>query len=281
MRLYKSILVLFLLVLASLVKAQSLTQLWQSDTLFRVPESVLLDTKNNVLYVSNIDGKPAEQDGKGFISKLNPNGKIVAIEWVTGLDAPKGMGLFNNKLYVADLTKVVIIDIATGSISKSITIEGAQFLNDITVDAAGNVYVSDSATGIIHQLTNDNPTVFFQHTDFKRINGLLAQKNGLYIADFANGAFYLLSWNKKSFTKLSDVAPTGNDGIVKTGKNEFIISCWPGEVYFVDPQGKSTKMLDTKEQKINSADTEYNAKTSTLYVPTFFNNRVVAYTFKR
>src|SRR5688572_19671463 len=86
--------------------AQSLTLKWTSDTTLRVPESVFVDAKNNVLYVANIDGKPDGKDGKGFISILTPDGKVKKRDWVTGLDAPKGMGVYKNNLYVTDITNV-------------------------------------------------------------------------------------------------------------------------------------------------------------------------------
>lgn len=264
----------------SAASAQTLTLLWKTDTLLRVPESVLLDTKNTVLYVSCIDGKSGEKDGKGQIAKVTPDGKIISSDWVSGLNAPKGMGLVKTSLYVADLTRVVVIDITTGKITKEYEIEGAQFLNDITVDAKGGVYISDSATGKIHKISDGKVELYFESKDLKRVNGLLALKDGLMVADAGNGAFYKLTPDKK-LTKISDVAAQGNDGIVPVGQDEFIVSCWGGEVYFVDASGKSHKMLDTKEQKINSADVDFDSKTNTLFVPTFFANTVTAYSFTK
>lgn len=258
---------------------QSLQLKWTTDTLLRVPESVYFDSKANVLYVSNIDGKSNEKDGKGFISKISPDGKIITLEWAGGLNAPKGMGVYKGNLFVADLTRVAIIDISSGKMLSSVEIDGAQFLNDITVDSKGNVYVSDSATGKIHKVTKDKAELYFESTDFKRINGLLALDNGLYIADAGNGVNYKLSADKK-LTKYGETA-AGADGIVKVGKDEYIVSSWGGEVYYVDAQGKSQKMLDTKEQKLNSADIDYDSKTKTVFVPTFFGNRVMAYEFKK
>jgi outer membrane protein assembly factor BamB len=261
------------------VSAQTLAVKWKTDTLLRVPESVLFDTKNNVLYVSNINGKSDGKDGNGFISQVAPDGKIKNLEWVKGLDAPKGLGLFKNTLYVADLTRVVLIDISTGKIQQAIDIEGAQFLNDVTVDAKGNVYISDSATGKIHKLANNKAELFFESKEFGRINGLLALKDALCVADFGNGSFYNLTWDKK-LTKIGETAQ-GADGIVTTGKDEFLVSSWHGEVYTFNASGKAQKILDTKEQKISAADIEYDAKTKILYVPTFFANTVTAYTFSK
>lgn len=264
----------------STVSAQTLAVKWKTDTLLRVPESVLLDAKNNVLYVSNINGKSDGKDGNGFISQVTPDGKIKNLEWVKGLDAPKGLGLFKNTLYVADLTRVVLIDILTGKIVQAIDIEGAQFLNDVTVDAKGNVYISDSATGRIHKVANNKAELFFESKDLVRVNGVLALKDALYVADAGNGSFYKLSWNDKKLTKIGETAP-GADGIVLTGKDEYIVSSWHGEIYTINASGQAQKLLSTKEQKINSADVDYDAKTKILYVPTFFANTVTAYTFSK
>jgi DNA-binding beta-propeller fold protein YncE len=275
--------IIVLLVVCSIsavpVFSQSLQLKWTTDTLLRVPESVLLDSKASILYVSNIDGKSDAKDGKGFISKLSPDGKIITLEWANGLDAPKGMGMYKGKLYVADLTRVAIFDMATGKMTSSIEVEGAQFLNDITVDAKGNVYISDSATGKIHKLSGDKTEVYFEISEFKRINGLLALKDGLYVADAGNGKNYKLNSNKQ-LTQYAETAP-GADGIVLVGKDEYIVSSWGGEVYFVDANGKSKKMLDTKDQKLNSADIDYDARSKTVFIPTFYGNKVMAYEFKK
>lgn len=267
------------LAFASTCLSQSLQLKWATDTLLRVPESVLFDSKSNVLYVSNIDGKSNEKDGKGFISKLSPDGKIITLAWSTGLDAPKGMGMNKGNLYVADLTRVAVIDLATGKLTSSIEIEGAEFLNDITVDSKGNVYVSDSAKGRIHKISNGKAELYFESPDLKRVNGLLVIKDGLYVADAGTGKNYKLTADKK-FTQYAETAQ-GADGIVLVGKDEYIVSSWGGEVYFVDAAGKSQKLLDTKEQKLNSADIDYDSKTKTVFIPTFYGNKVMAYEFKK
>ena len=53
---------------------------WESDTLLRTPESVLIDRERNVLYVSNVNLNPWEKDGNGFISKMDMDGKITSLK---------------------------------------------------------------------------------------------------------------------------------------------------------------------------------------------------------
>jgi len=269
-----------LILLSNLSFAQSLQLKWQSDTLLRIPESVLLDVGRNVLYVSNIDGnKFDDKDGEGFISQLTLDGKIKSLKWVAGLNAPKGLGMVKNNLYVADITAVVIIDIPSGKVINTIELEGAQFLNDVTTDSKGTVYISDSSTGKIYTLKNDKAEVYFESKEFTRINGLLALKDGLYVADSGSGIMYKVSPDKK-MTKIATTSP-GSDGIVTVGKNEYLVSRWHGEMYFVNANGESTKILDTIEQKLSAADIDYDSKTNTVYVPTFFANSVMAYELKK
>src|SRR5690349_5399252 len=122
-----------------------LTKLWETEAALKVPESVRLDAKRKVLYVSNIDGQPWEADGKGSIAKLGLDGKVIAAEWVTGLDCPKGLALSDDGkwLYAADIGGIVVIDIGAAKVDHKIAIpEGIQ-LNDLVNDK-GTLYVSDS-----------------------------------------------------------------------------------------------------------------------------------------
>src|SRR5436189_39729 len=138
---------IFLLIICNQANAQKhkLVKVWETDTILKVPESVLYDAANKVLYASNIDGTdPWAKDGKGSIAKIGMDGKIIAVEWVKGLNAPKGMGVHNGKLYVADLTNIVVIDTKTGSIEKTIAVDGAGGLNDVSVGSDGVIWVSDS-----------------------------------------------------------------------------------------------------------------------------------------
>ena len=275
----KYLLTIILSAAMSLCMAQQLQLLWQTKAILKVPESVCYDERSKVLFVSNIDGKPDDKDGKGFISKLGTDGSIKVLEWVKGLNAPKGMAMYKNKLYVADLTRVLVIESSTGKITHTIEIEGAKFLNDLTIDSVGKVYVSDSETGNIFVISNLKATIHYTGKEFKRVNGLLALTAGLYIADAGTGINYLLTWDKV-LTKYA-VTAKGADGIVKIDHDQFLVSSWDGEVYFIDVAKKATRVLDTKAKKLNCADIDFDHQHDILFVPTFFGNTVMAYQFKK
>ncbi len=106
-------------------------KLWETPTNLKNPESVAYASKQNVLFVSNVNGKPNQKDQNGFISEVSPsNGSIINLNWVTGLDAPKGIVISNDgsKLYVSDITNLVEIDIANGKIIKRFNAPGISFL---------------------------------------------------------------------------------------------------------------------------------------------------------
>src|SRR5690606_27372967 len=136
--------------------------------------SVLYDESSGTIYVANIEGEAAEKDGKGSISIISKEGEIQEREWVNGLNAPKGMGIMDGKLYVTDIDEVVEIEIESKKITNRYPVKGAVFLNDLDTHQ-GRVYVSDSRAGNIHLLENGQVTVFAEEQ--KGINGLRVSDN--------------------------------------------------------------------------------------------------------
>jgi sugar lactone lactonase YvrE len=257
-------------------QSRQLVKKWETEATLKTPESVLYDAGARVLYVANIDGKePWRKDDAGSIGKVGLDGKVIAAEWVKGLQAPKGMALHNGKLWVADIDRMVVIDVAKGAIAETIPIEGAQQLNDVTADKAGTIYVSDMKALKIHALKNGKPSVFLEG-GFKRPNGILAHGDDFYVLD--SGSLIKFGKNKQRTTVVEGLDPS-TDGIEHVQGNEFIVSCWAGAVYHVKG-GEKQQLLDTREKKINSADIGYDAKNKVVYVPTFFINTVVAYELK-
>ena len=268
-----ALLVVILFTSSILFAQHKLEKLWETDSVLKVPESVLFDGDNKVLYATNIDGTdPWGKDGKGSVAKVGLDGKVIAAEWVSGLNAPKGMGLHKGKLYVADLNELVVIDIAGGKIEKRIVVTGAEGLNDVSVSKNGTVYVSDSKLKKVF-VVKDGVTELLLDT-LKGPNGVLIRGDDFYLLDA--GGMYKMN-KDKTLTKITDGMDGGTDGIENISGNDFIVSCWQGVVWYVKADGSKQQLLDSRPDKKNSADIGIDAKNKIVYVPTFWRNTIVAY----
>jgi len=273
------ILLIFIVAYTGCRDSVSITQIWESEKKLNVPESVLYSPGENILYVSNIYGKPTEKNGLGFIAKLDLDGKIIKQEWVRGLNAPKGMGILGDTLFVTDINRIALISIKEEKIIKTHDVKGAQFLNDIAIDAEGTVYVTDMYTNKIHTLKNSTVSLWLESPAVKSPNGLCMKGDRLLVG--AEGAILSVGLKDKNIS--TEVSLPGHgmvDGLRDTGGGSYIISDWNGKTELVYPDKPGKVLLDTTAQKINSADVEYIPEKNMLLIPTFFDNRVVAYRLK-
>jgi len=254
-------------------------KVWSSTDELKVPESVMFDAQRKILYVSNINGKPLEKNGKGFISKLSLDGKIIQLKWIKGFNAPKGMAIKGDTLYVSDIDRIYAIDIEKSKIIKTINEPSAKFLNDIAVSPAGDVYVSDMKTAKIHILKNNQLEDFINVKKFQGVNGLLIKNNDL-LAGSKTGIIKIDLKTKKASLLVSVTNYGMIDGLKSFNKDSFLMSNWKGKVQLVTLSGKPTVLFDTSKDKIQAADFEYISKKNLLIVPTFFNNKIVAYSIK-
>ncbi len=255
-------------------KSYSLVKVWSSDTSLRTPESAYYDEKRDVIFVSNINSGATEEGDNGFISKLNPQGEIIELKWVTGINTPKGIGVFGNTLYVTETNKLVIINIEKAEIIEKIAIEGTGFLNDISIDSAGKVFISDSkANKIFTYFDGKIDTFLIEGID--RSNGLLCEDKRLLLA---SSDFNAIDYKTKEITVIND-SIQGGDGIAYVGDGYYFVSEWPGEVYLIKPDRSIISLLNTRDEKRNTADIDYIKKDSILLVPTFHKNTIDAYKF--
>src|SRR6187551_614399 len=274
----QTLLILGALALAAVAQADThkLTKVWESEATLKTPESVRFDAKRKVLYVSNIDGEPWAADGKGSIAKVGLDGKVIAAEWVTGLDCPKGLALSDDGklLYAADVGGIVVIDIRKGKIKQKIAIpEGVQ-LNDLVSDGKDTLYVSDSKGKKVYVVKDGKASVYLDETALKGPNGLLVHDGALYVLD--NNSLNRVGPDK-SLTVIADGMPGGVDGLENVKGGDFLVSVWSGAVWYVNGDGSKELLFDGKAVQTSTADIGWDPATKTAYVPTFFKNTVIAF----
>src|SRR2546423_7069890 len=194
---------------------------------FQTPESVKWDSAQDVYFVSNINGAPNAKDGNGYISRMGPAGMVTDSAFIKGLNAPKGMALVHDTLWVADIDQVRAFDARTAAPVATVPVPGAIFLNDIAAAPDGSLYVTDTAIrfgakGVEHPGTdqifriapNRTVTVAIKSDSLGRPNGITwdAANQRFIVVPF--GGKSLVAWKPGDTTVTSLGAGPGQfDGV--------------------------------------------------------------------
>jgi hypothetical protein len=258
-------------------RAFHLVKEWATEPVFEVPESVCWDFDRAILYVSNISGKPTDKDGVGFISRLSIEGEIRKLKWVTGLNAPKGMAVVGNRLYVSDIDELAVIDIKNDKVIERHPAEGALFLNDVAADARGNVYVSDSSSrnSAIYRFSDGRLELWLKHRDIQSPNGLYVDGDRLIVGNSGDATLKSVDLATREVTTAANVG-SAVDGLKMDSRGDFIVSDWEGRTALIEPDGGIYILMDTRSEGINAADLELVGEYDMIIIPTFSDNRVIA-----
>jgi sugar lactone lactonase YvrE len=258
-------------------------ELWRATGLEQ-PESVLFDAANNRIIVSNIVGNPGDADGNGYLSVLSVDGKTVTRHWTDGMDAPKGMAISDGKLYVADITKVCVVDLASGKLVASIAVPNAVFLNDMTSDQSGKVYVTDMLADAIYRIDGDRPELFVKDAMLASPNGLFADGDRLIVAswgkgikpDFSTaepGGLLSVDLATKAVSQLPGAQKFADlDGVIAIRDTIYVTAYMTGTLYRYHAGGAPEAVAHFKP---GSADIGTDGK-SILYVPLMNEGEVAA-----
>lgn len=251
----------------------SLSPAWQVAGL-EIPESVIevkCDGKPYFL-VSVIKGDFFSKDGNRDIAKISASGKLLDAHWASGLNAPKGMAVSGKFLYVSDIDEVAVIDLKTGAIVNVIPVPGAAFLNDVVANHQGDIFVSDTGVGKIFRIRNFVPEVYIDNAP--NANGLFIDKDNLIVGSGTQLVRYNTALEAAVITQLPFSII---DGIAEIKRDNYLVSLWEGQIFWINRDGAQTLLLDLTAQGIYTADFAYSKEKKLLVVPNFFSNTVTAY----
>lgn len=261
----------------------------QKLTGFQTPESVLWDPDQDVYFISNINGDPTVADDNGFISRINPETMQIDLKWIDAakpdilLNAPKGLGILGDNLYVADLTVVRKFDRKTGKPAGEIKIPGSTFLNDIASDGT-SVYVTDSGlkagakgfeptgTDAVWRITNDKPEKIASGSDLNRPNGVEIADGKVWVVSFGSNELYQIANGKK--TSVAKLPKGSLDGLVHLSDGSFLVSSWEGKAVY---RGKGNSFQTIVDNVDSPADIGYDTKRHRLLIPHFMENVVTVH----
>ncbi len=260
------------------------------------PESVLYDDMNDVYIVSCINGKPLDVDNNGFITKLSPDGKVETLRWIEGgkknvtLNAPRGLAIIGETLYVADLDTVRMFDRKSGAAQGEVKVPGAVFLNDVVATTDGRVLVSDTGmkagakgfepagTDAVYAIDKAKKiTTVAKAKDLGAPNGLYSAGDKTWVATFGSGELYALDAKGKK-TDAQKLPKGSLDGIVALPGGDLLVASWEANAVFRGkPGGDFTPVVENVK---SPADIGYDTKRSRLLVPLFDSNEVQAFEVK-
>jgi len=253
---------------------------------FQTPESVKWDSTQDVYFVSNINGAPNAKDGNGYISRLGPAGMVTDSAFINGLNAPKGMALVHDTLWVADIDQVRAFNAYTGAPVATISVPGAIFLNDIAAAPDGSLYVTDTAirfgangavahpgTDQIFRIAPDRKvSVAIRSDSLGRPNGITwdAANQRFIVVPF--GGKSLLAWKPGDTTVTSLGSGVGQfDGVEITRDGATWVTSWADSSVYRYANGQSSNLIKGVP---SPADIGYDARRNRLLVPIFTGNRV-------
>jgi uncharacterized protein (TIGR02246 family) len=237
---------------------------------FCEPETVVWDAARRIYVVSNVCGFAV--NGKGFLSRISEDGELVEARWVTGLDAPVGMVVDGDSVWVVDLRYVREISLEDGSeLSRIEMPAGARAPNDLA-RLGDALYVSESFAGAVYRIEGDRVSLLAQDERLRFANGVHTADGRLWI-----GGETLREVDPETGSigpPLGPLALTDIDGIEGDGDGGLIFSLVGGPVVHLAEDGSSA--LYTVEG-LTSTNFLFRADESLAVVPQGTDSGVVAF----
>ena len=127
------------------------------------PGPEYFDRKRECIYVSN--GKDYGLGKDGFLSKISLQGEVIELKWIKNLNRPTGMAIYGDRLYVADVNALLIIDLNVNAVVGRIEVPIQYGINDVSVGANGVVLVTASALHAVLKLMEQRLEILAQDAE--------------------------------------------------------------------------------------------------------------------
>lgn len=260
--------------------AEGVSLAWETPGDLKVPESVAYDAARDAYYASNYDiYTPSGGQGRQFISRIGPDGRIRDLEWCGGLNNPTGLVMAGGRLFAVDRPGLVEIDPGSGSIVVRHAAPQPGLLNDAAADHAGTVFVSDSARGVILKLTDGKLEEWLD--GLVQPNGLAIRGQDLIVGNNGDCTLRAVNLATREVSTIARFASGTIDGIAVEPGGGLLVSHVEGRLYRIDRAGRVEVLLDTSVEGFNCADFAYTPASTTgsatVVVPGFVGNTVRAY----
>jgi hypothetical protein len=258
----------------------SLEKVWESPSLFAIPETACYDRIHDCVYISNYDGyRPSRGQKLQSISRLDLSQKKVDSHWLKGLNNPMGMAVDGETLWIVELNALVQVKTSdTEQIVRHIY-EKALGLNDIAIDEHGNIFVSDFRANQIFHVSQDRGSLqeWLNSGQVIRPNGIETVKGHLIVGCNGDSSVKSIDLKTKKIKQIARFSEGLIDGIEADEKGHIWISHNQGRLYRITEDGVITKMLDSTNKGIPIANFLIIPRKNLIVIPTFIDNRILIY----
>jgi sugar lactone lactonase YvrE len=247
---------------------------------------VKYDRDQDAFFISNMVGFGSAKDGNGYIVEVSAgnlaNGKVFAESGKAGvvLDAPKGMTIHGDTLWVCDIDQLRGFNRKTGLPVATIDFRPyhAVLLNDVTIGGDGGIYITDTGilmtpTGVIHTgpdrifaVRNGAVTVLAEGNQLGRPNGIVwdKERNSLVAVSFDpfHSEVYTVSQTGER-RKLAQ----GNgkfDGVEPVGHGRYLVASWNDSSVRLLGAGLDRRVANNV---MSPADIGFDTKRNRLAIP--------------
>lgn len=261
-----------------LTTVQDSTQIAYTITGLDGPEAVRFDPDQDVYFISNFTGGGNDQDSAGFITKADAEGNILELEFMTGTDnaplhAPRGMFIVGQTLWAADVLGLHGFDKTSGKQTNFVDLSDFEigFLNDVSADKNGILYVTDTGTSVVYKVENETVELFLEDLSYAPNGITMNPDTGNFVLALWGGDQIFNSFNTDGV--LSEFATLEGgyfDGI------EFI----NGTLFSASQQDSSIRIFNENTEQIlikttgRPADIGINTKLNHIAVPYIALDRV-------
>ncbi len=253
---------------------------------FKTPECAEVNPADGTVYVSNIFAlardKVGALDANGFISLLEPGGKIKEYQAIKGtqtlpVHGPSGMCFFKGYLYFNNRNTLKRRQLSDG-VNEVVQMPSSEGFNDAACD---DNYVYVSGQDAIYRVDVAGNASKFQK--LKGVNGIKSWKGKLFAVTTAKDKSDLYELDPKGKTppRAFGLAPkfAGIDGIEVLPDGTFLITdCHGHKIYTVASDRKTVRLV--AEGLEYPADLGVDSARGYVYVPQFFRGTVEVYRLK-
>ncbi|HEX3157277.1 MAG TPA: hypothetical protein VHQ45_02075 [Gemmatimonadaceae bacterium] len=248
------------------------------------PEAVRYDPDQDVYFVANINGRSTDVDGNGYIARVHPDSLGAPnLAFIRGgrngvtLDAPKGMALIGDTLWVADIHAVRAFHRRTGAplASVDLTASGADFLNDVAVGPDGALLVTDTRANRIFRIAGRTVTVATGSDTLASPNGITWDAAGRRWIVVPFGGPAIWAWTPGQPPATIAAGRGEYDGVEILADGRILVSDWTDStVKAVGANGAITTLVTGVE---SPGDIGVDTRRSRVLIPLLTPSRVVVY----